>query len=233
MSGRNPPRVLVVDDDPQILRALRINLAAHGYTVLVADDGTTALRVAADGHPDAVVLDLGLPDLDGVKVIDGLRGWTPVPILVLSARTDSGDKVRALDAGADDYVTKPFGMAELLARLRAALRRAASVTTDSGEAVLSTADFTVDLAAKTVALADGTEVHLTPTEWGILEMLVRHRGKLVAQRELLREVWGPSYQSETNYLRVYLAQLRRKLEPVPSRPKYLITEAGMGYRFEG
>lgn len=224
--------VLVVDDDPQILRALRINLAAHGYTVLVAADGSSALRAAADGHPDAVVLDLGLPDLDGVDVIGGLRGWTSVPVLVLSARTDSGDKVRALDAGADDYVTKPFGMAELLARLRAALRRSAAATTGTGEAVVRTADFTVDLAAKTVALADGTEVHLTPTEWGILEMLVRNQGKLVAQRELLREVWGPAYQSETNYLRVYLAQLRRKLEPIPSRPRYLITEAGMGYRFE-
>ena len=177
------------------------------------------------------MLDLGLPDLDGTEVIEGLRGWTPVPILVLSARTDSTDKVRALDAGADDYVTKPFGMAELLARLRAAVRRAAVSSVD-GEAVLRTADFTVDLAAKTVALADGVEVHLTPTEWGILELLVRHRGKLVGQRQLLREVWGPSYGSETNYLRVYLAQLRRKLEPVPSRPKYLITEAGMGYRFD-
>lgn len=225
-------RVLVVDDDPQILRALRINLAAHGYHVLVAADGASALRVAADGHPDVVVLDLGLPDLDGTEVIEGLRGWTAVPILVLSARTDSGDKVRALDAGADDYVTKPFGMAELLARLRAAVRRAAVSSVD-GEAVVSTADFTVDLAAKTVVLASGAEAHLTPTEWGILELLVRHRGKLVGQRQLLREVWGPAYGSETNYLRVYMAQLRRKLEPVPSRPKYLITEAGMGYRFDG
>lgn len=232
MSGQ-APRVLVVDDDPQILRALRINLAANGYTVLVASDGKSALREAADGSPDAVVLDLGLPDLDGVTVIDGLRGWSPVPILVLSARTDSGDKVRALDAGADDYVTKPFGMAELLARLRAALRRSATSTTDGGDAVVRTDDFTVDLAAKTVALADGTEVHLTPTEWGIVELLVRHRGKLVGQRQILQEVWGPAYRSETNYLRVYLAQLRRKLEPVPARPRYLITEAGMGYRFEG
>ncbi|TCK25476.1 response regulator [Pseudonocardia endophytica] len=224
--------VLVVDDDPQILRALRINLRAHGYDVLVAADGSSALRVAADGHPDVVVLDLGLPDLDGTEVIEGLRGWTAVPILVLSARTDSGDKVRALDAGADDYVTKPFGMAELLARLRAAVRRAAVSSVD-GEAVVRTADFTVDLAAKTVSLASGAEAHLTPTEWGILELLVRNRGKLVGQRQLLREVWGPSYGSETNYLRVYLAQLRRKLEPVPSRPKYLITESGMGYRFDG
>jgi two-component system KDP operon response regulator KdpE len=225
-------RVLVVDDDPQILRALRINLTAHGYTVLVAADGSSALRVAADGHPDVVVLDLGLPDLDGAEVIEGLRGWSPVPILVLSARTGSADKVRALDAGADDYVTKPFGMAELLARLRAAVRRAAATVVD-GEAVVVTGDFTVDLAARTVVRADGAAVHLTPTEWGILELLVRHRGRLVDQKRLLREVWGPRYGSETHYLRVYLAQLRRKLEPVPSRPRYLITEAGMGYRFEG
>ncbi|MEU8490074.1 MAG: response regulator [Actinomycetota bacterium] len=228
----NGVRVLVVDDDPQILRALRINLTAHGYTVLIAADGSAALRAAADGHPDVVVLDLGLPDLDGTEVVEGLRGWSTVPVIVLSARTDSTDKVRALDAGADDYVTKPFGMSELLARLRAAVRRAAVSTVD-GEAVVTTADFTVDLAAKTVARADGAEVHLTPTEWGILELLVRHRGKLVEQKRLLREVWGPQYGTETHYLRVYLAQLRRKLEPVPSRPKYLITEAGMGYRFDG
>ncbi|MDN5919894.1 MAG: response regulator [Pseudonocardia sp.] len=221
-------RVLIVDDDPQILRALRINLAAHGYTVLDAADGASALRVAADGHPDVVVLDLGLPDLDGATVIEGLRGWTPVPILVLSARTDSSDKVRALDAGADDYITKPFGMAELLARLRAAIRRVAAAASVNGEAVVHTADFTVDLAAKTVALADSSPVHLTPTEWGILELLVRHRGKLVGQRQLLLEVWGPGYSSQTNYLRVYLAQLRRKLEPVPYHPKKQTNEAGVG-----
>ncbi|OLL76617.1 sensor histidine kinase [Pseudonocardia sp. Ae168_Ps1] len=223
--------VLVVDDDPQILRALRINLAAHGYAVLLAEDGAAALRRAADGHPDVVVLDLGLPDLHGSEVIEGIRGWSAVPIIVLSARGDSGDKVRALDAGADDYVTKPFGMAELLARLRAAVRRAA-VTTVDGEAVIRTDAFTVDLAAKTVVDSGGGDVHLTPTEWGILEVLVRNRGKLVDRRRLLHEVWGPSYDTETHYLRVYLAQLRRKLEPVPSTPRYLITEAGMGYRFE-
>jgi two-component system KDP operon response regulator KdpE len=224
-------RVLVVDDDQQILRALRINLTAHGYHVLLAPDGNAALRAAADGHPDVVVLDLGLPDIDGVEVIEGLRGWTTVPIIVLSARTSGAETVRALDAGADDYVTKPFGMAELLARLRAAVRRAAVSSVD-GEPVIDAGDFTVDLRAKRVVLADGTQVHLTPTEWGVLELLVRHRGKLVGQRELLRAVWGPNYGSETNYLRVYLAQLRRKLEPEPSRPKHLITEAGMGYRFE-
>ncbi len=224
-------RVLVVDDDPQILRALRINLTAHGYHVLLAPDGGSALRAAADGHPDVVVLDLGLPDMDGVEVIEGLRGWTTVPIIVLSARTGSGDTVRALDVGADDYITKPFGMAELLARLRAAVRRAAVSAVD-GEPVVDAGDFTVDLATKKVIRADGAEVHLTPTEWGVLELLVRHRGKLVGQRELLRAVWGPNYGTETNYLRVYLAQLRRKLEAEPSRPRHLITEPGMGYRFE-
>jgi two-component system, OmpR family, KDP operon response regulator KdpE len=223
-------RVLVVDDEPQIVRALRINLTARGHEVATALTGAEALRVAASFHPEVVVLDLGLPDLDGTAVIEGLRGWTSVPIIVLSARTDSGDKVAALDAGADDYVTKPFGMDELLARLRAAVRRASSVATGE-QAVVETSSFTVDLAAKKV-LRDGAEVHLTPTEWGILELLVRNRGKLVAQKQLLREVWGPAYASETHYLRVYLAQLRRKLEPQPSRPRHLVTEAGMGYRFE-
>jgi two-component system KDP operon response regulator KdpE len=227
----NAHRVLVVDDDQQILRALRINLTAHGYHVLLAPDGGAALRTAASGHPDVVVLDLGLPDMDGVDVIEGLRGWTTVPIIVLSARTGGAETVRALDAGADDYVTKPFGMAELLARLRAAVRRAAVSAVD-GDSVVDAVDFSVDLAAKRVVGADGAQIHLTPTEWGVLELLVRHRGKLVGQRELLRAVWGPNYGSETNYLRVYLAQLRRKLEPQPSRPKHLITEAGMGYRFE-
>jgi len=223
-------RVLVVDDEPQIVRALRINLTARGYEVLTAADGQEALRVAAASRPDVVVLDLGLPDIDGATVIEGLRGWTSVPIIVLSARTDSGDKVAALDAGADDYVTKPFGMDELLARLRAAVRRASAVPSGE-EAVIETEAFTVDLSAKKV-LRDGSEVHLTPTEWGVLELLVRNRGKLVAQKQLLQEVWGPAYASETHYLRVYLAQLRRKLEPQPSRPRHLLTEAGMGYRFE-
>jgi two-component system KDP operon response regulator KdpE len=223
-------KVLVVDDDTQILRALRINLVARGYQVLTSTDGAGALRAAADGLPDVVVLDLGLPDLDGTEVIAGLRGWTQVPIVVLSARTDSCDKVDALDAGADDYVTKPFGMAELLARLRAAVRRAAAAHVD-GEPVVVAKGFTVDLAAKRV-LRGESEVHLTPTEWGILELLVRNSGKLVGQRQLLQEVWGPAYGKETNYLRVYLAQLRRKLESDPARPRHLITEPGMGYRFE-
>ncbi|MGH3755464.1 MAG: response regulator [Pseudonocardiaceae bacterium] len=223
-------RVLVVDDEPQIVRALQINLAARGYQVLTAADGTAALRVAADGHPDVVVLDLGLPDLDGTEVIAGLRGWTSVPIIVLSARTDSTDKVEALDAGADDYVTKPFGMDELLARLRAAVRRSAAGP-GVDEPVIATDAFTIDRAAKKVHRGS-VEVHLTPTEWGILELLARHSGRLVTQRQLLTEVWGPSYLKETHYLRVYLAQLRRKLEPDPSRPRHLVTEPGMGYRFE-
>jgi len=221
-------RVLVVDDEPQIARALAINLRARHYEVDVAPTGRAALTLAAERQPDVVILDLGLPDLDGFDVIRGLRGWSQVPILVLSARQDSADKVEALDLGADDYVTKPFGMDELLARLRAAVRRAVP-----GEdvPVLVTDDFTVDLAAKRV-IRDGVDVRLTPTEWHLLEVLVRGSGRLVTQRQLLQEVWGPAYQRETNYLRVYLAQLRRKLEPDPSRPRHLLTEPGMGYRFE-
>jgi len=222
-------KVLVVDDEPQLLRALRINLTARGHEVITATDGAGALRAVSQAAPDAVVLDLGLPDMDGVQVIEGVRGWTDVPVLVLSARTESTDKVHALDAGADDYVTKPFGMEELLARLRAALRR--SATGPGDEPVVETATFRVDLAAKKVH-RDGIEIHLTPTEWGMLEVLVRHRGRLVAQRQLLQEVWGPAYADEFHYLRVYLAQLRRKLELDPSRPRHLITEPGMGYRFE-
>ncbi|GAB2447514.1 response regulator [Nocardia tengchongensis] len=225
-----PIKVLVVDDEPQILRALRINLSVRGYEVTTASTGGAALRAAAEKHPEVIILDLGLPDIDGIEVLAGLRGWSTVPVIVLSARTDSSDKVEALDAGADDYVTKPFGMDELLARLRAAVRRSAT-TADTAEPVIETSSFTVDLAAKKVT-RHGRDVHLTPTEWGVLEMLVRHQGKLVGRRELLREVWGPSYATETHYLRVYLAQLRRKLEDDPSQPKHLLTEAGMGYRFQ-
>lgn len=221
--------VLVVDDEPQIVRALRINLSARGYDVLTAYDGKTALRVAVDEKPDVVVLDLGLPDLDGVDVIAGLRGWTSMPIIVLSARTESALKVEALDAGADDYVTKPFGMDELLARLRAAVRRATTQTVE--DPIVTTATFTVDLAVKKVH-RDGAEVHLTPTEWGLLEILARNPGRLVSQKQLLQDVWGPTHVGESQYLRVYLAQLRRKLEADPSRPRHLITEAGMGYRLE-
>ncbi|MFI8851283.1 response regulator [Streptomyces sp. 891-h] len=225
-------RVLVVDDEPQIVRALVINLKARKYEVEAAQDGATALRLAADRHPDAIVLDLGLPDMDGVDVIRGIRGWTRIPILVLSARQTSDEKVEALDAGADDYVTKPFGMDELLARLRAAVRRAEPPAgMPDGAGVIETDSFTVDLAAKKVH-RDGGDVRLTPTEWHLLEVLVRNPGRLVSQKQLLKEVWGPSYGTETNYLRVYMAQLRRKLEADPSHPRHFVTEAGMGYRFE-
>jgi len=222
-------RTALVDDEPQILRALRINLTTRGYEVITAATGAGALRAVAERAPDVIVLDLGLPDMDGTQVLGGLRGWTEVPVIVLSARTDSADKVAALDAGADDYLTKPFGMEEFLARLRAALRRGASPAGEDAPVVVTDA-FTVDLMTKTVT-RDGSAVHLTPTEWGILEMLVRNRGKLVGQKELLQEVWGPAYATETHYLRVYVAQLRRKLEPQPGRPRHLLTEAGMGYRF--
>jgi two-component system KDP operon response regulator KdpE len=221
-------RILVVDDEPQLLRALGTNLRARGYDVDLAPSGEEALVLAARTHPDLVVLDLGLPGIDGTEVIRGLRGWTSIPIIVLSVRETEGDKVAALDAGADDYVTKPFGMDELLARLRAALRRAAP---GDEEATVETEHFTVDLGAKRVTTASG-EVRLTPTEWHIVEVLVRHPGKLVTQRQLLQQVWGPQYEKETNYLRVYLAQIRQKLEPDPARPRYFITEARMGYRFE-
>jgi len=225
------PRILVVDDEPQLVRALVINLRARHYDVDAARDGTEALTLAAANPPDAVILDLGLPDLDGTEVIRKLRDWTRVPIIVLSARHASDEKVQALDAGADDYVTKPFGMEELLARLRAALRRAEPAPTDDPGALITTEAFTVDLAAKKVH-RDGADIRLTPTEWHLLEMLVRNAGRLVGQKELLQEVWGPAYGKETNYLRVYLAQLRRKLENNPSRPRYFITEPGLGYRFE-
>ncbi|TKJ23729.1 response regulator [Blastococcus sp. CCUG 61487] len=220
-------RVLAVDDDRQLLRALRITLRAAGHEVVTAADGCTALREAAAEHPDVVVLDLGLPDLDGTEVLAGLRPWFTGPVLVLSARADSRDKVDALDAGADDYVTKPFDMGELLARLRALLRRGPAAADDP---VVSTGHFTIDLAARRVTV-DGAVARLTPTEWGLLSELVRAPGRLVSQRQLLQAVWGPAYEKETNYLRVYMAQLRRKLEPDPAHPRYLQTEPGMGYRF--
>jgi len=220
-------RVLVVDDEPQIRRALATNLKARDYKVDLAATGEEALEVAASTHPDVVILDIGLPGIDGIEVVRGLRGWTSVPIIMLSVREAELDKVAALDAGADDYVTKPFGMNELLARLRASIRRAAPA---GEEPRIVTADFVIDLATKRVTKDDG-EVHLTPTEWGLIEMLVRNEGKLVSQRQLLQEVWGPTYEKETNYLRVYMAGLRRKLENDPSQPVHFITEPGMGYRF--
>ena len=234
-------RVLVVDDEPQILRALRINLRVRDYEVHVAPTGAEALKVAAQYPPDLVILDLGLPDLDGVEVIAGLRGWTKAPIIVLSGRADSTDKVEALDAGADDYVTKPFGMEELLARMRAVVRR-----TGSGDDIpqIRLGDLAIDLTAKRVIrqapVTAGTggaagapeDIRLTPTEWHLLEVLLRNPGKLLSRSQLLTEVWGPGYADATGNLRLYMAQLRRKLEPDPARPRWLITEPGMGYRYQ-
>ena len=222
-------RVLVVDDEPQILRALRINLRVRGYEVDTAATGGQALEAAGHHPPDLVILDLGLPDLDGVEVIGGLRGWTSAPIIVLSGRADSTDKVKALDAGADDYVTKPFGMDELLARMRAAARRAAPAE-EMPQVRLG--GLVVDLAAKRVIRPDGPDIRLTPTEWHLLEVLLRHPGKLMSQRQLLVEVWGPGYADATGNLRLYMTQLRRKLEPDPARPRWLLTEPGMGYRYQ-
>jgi two-component system KDP operon response regulator KdpE len=224
-------RVLVVEDDPQLVRALVINMQARQYGADPAPDGATALRLAAARQPDVVILDLGLPDMDGVDVIKALRGWTRVPILVLSARRASDEKVAALDAGADDYITKPFSMDELLARLRAAVRRTETVPLGPETTLIRTDDFTIDLLAKK-ATRGGRDIRLTPTEWHLLEILVTNPGRLITQKHLLQEVWGVSQHNKTNYLRVYMAQLRRKLEADPSHPRYLITEPGMGYRFE-
>jgi two-component system KDP operon response regulator KdpE len=221
--------VLVVDDDPALVRALTINLRARGYDVHAAATGAGALQLAAAHPPDAVVLDLGLPDLDGTEVIAGLRGWTDVPILVLSAREQSREKVAALDAGADDYVVKPFGMDELLARLRAAIRRGSATP---AQPTIATDTFTIDLGAGRVTAADGSDIRLTPTEWHLLEVLARHPGRVVDHGRLLTEVWGPAYRDQTNYLRVYMATLRRKLEADAAQPRHLLTEAGRGYRFE-
>ncbi len=220
-------KVLVIDDEAPILRALKINLTARKYEVSTAADGASGLAAMARERPDVLILDLGLPDMDGTEVIRGVRGWTSTPIIVLSAWGQESQKVAALDAGADDYVTKPFGMDELLARLRAAVRRASPAP---DEPVIRTGHFTVDLARKVVTRGDA-DIRLTPTEWQLLEVLVRNAGRLVTQRQLLAEVWGPGYETEANYLRVYIANLRRKLEPDPSAPAYLLTEAGMGYRF--
>jgi two-component system KDP operon response regulator KdpE len=223
----------VVDDEPQILRALRINLRVRHYEVHTAATAAEALSVAAEHPPDLVILDLGLPDMNGVEVIAGLRGWTTAPIIVLSGRADSSDKVEALDAGADDYVTKPFGMEELLARMRAASRRVGGAE-ESPRVQLG--DLTVDLAAKRVTRHGGGngdgDIRLTPTEWHLLEVLLRNPGKLLSQKQLLHDVWGPGYDNASGNLRLYMAQLRHKLEPDPARPRWLITEAGMGYRFQ-
>lgn len=220
-------RILLADDDPQILRALRITLTARGYDATTASDGRAALEACAKVHPDLVVLDLGMPGLTGLEVIEALRGWSQVPILVVSGRSESWDKVEALDAGADDYVTKPFQADELLARIRALTRRAPE---PGGEPVVAFGDVTVDLSAH-VVVREGAAVRLTPTEWKLLEVLVRNPGRLVTRELLLTEVWGPQYTTDTGYLRLYLSQLRKKLEVDPSNPRHLLTEAGMGYRF--
>ncbi|NRD27374.1 response regulator transcription factor [Frigoribacterium sp. VKM Ac-2836] len=224
-------KILIADDDPQILRALKVTLGARGYDVVTAADGREALDLAATRHPDLVMLDLGMPHLDGVEVITGLRGWSTVPILVVSGRTDAADKVEALDAGADDYVTKPFSMDELLARIRAQTRRLPSGTDDE-QPVVTFGDVQVDLAAKTVVRRPaGESVRLTPTEWKILELLLHSPDKLISRETILTEVWGPFHAKDTGYLRLYFAQLRKKLEPVPAAPRHLVTVLGMGYRF--
>lgn len=220
-------KILIADDDANMLRALRITLSARGYEVVTASDGRAALDTAIQSHPDIIVIDLGMPGLTGVEVIEAVRGWSQVPILVVSGRSESWDKVEALDAGADDYVTKPFSADELLARIRALARR---VPGSTDEPVVTFGDATVDLAARSVTRA-GASIRLTPTEWRLLEVLLRNRDRLVTRETLLTEVWGPQYTTDTGYLRLYLAQLRKKLEPEPSAPRYLLTEAGMGYRF--
>jgi two-component system, OmpR family, KDP operon response regulator KdpE len=219
-------KILIADDDPQLVRALRITLAAHGYDIVAAPDGAAAITLAAKEHPDLVLLDLGMPRLDGVRVIEALRGWTTAPIIVVSGRTGSADKVEALDAGADDYVTKPFQIDELLARLRALSRRAGAA---SEAPLVVFGDVSVDLAAKSVTRA-GARVHLTPTEWRILEFLARNPGALVTRQALLKDIWGTEQVADTGYLRLYLSQLRKKLEADPSHPAHLLTEQGMGYR---
>ncbi len=225
-------RVLIVDDEPHILRALAINLRARRYEVFTATNGTDALATAASHPPDLVILDLGLPDMDGIDVIRGLRGWTSIPIVILSGRTDSADKVDALDAGADDYLTKPFGVDELMARLRAVARRA---TPEDVQPVVTFGPTTVDLAARRVTVEDDqqtVDVRLTPTEWHLLEVLLRHPGKLLSPAQLLKEVWGPGYETAGGNLRVYMVKLRQKVEANPARPRHLLTEPGMGYRFQ-
>ena len=224
-------RILIADDDPQILRALKVTLRARGYEIFTAGDGAEALEMAAQHHPDLVMLDLGMPKLDGVEVIQGLRGWTQVPVLVVSGRTDAADKVDALDAGADDYVTKPFAIDELLARIRALTRR---VVAPGDEPIVEFGSISVDFSAKQVSRRNGKQpenVRLTPTEWRILELLVHNPDKLVTRESLLTQIWGPHHTKDTGYLRLYFAQLRKKLEPVPSEPRYLVTVLGMGYRF--
>lgn len=219
-------KVLFADDDPQLVRALRITLAAHGYDIVSAADGAGAVAAAASEHPDVIVLDLGMPRLDGVAVIAAVRGWSEVPIIVVSGRTGSADKVAALDAGADDYVTKPFQIDELLARLRALTRRAGGA---ASVPLVRFGDVEIDRAAKTVTRG-GERVHLTPTEWRMLDFLARNPGALVTRQDLLKELWGTEQVNDTGYLRLYVSQLRKKLEADPAHPEHLLTESGMGYR---
>jgi two-component system KDP operon response regulator KdpE len=243
-AGRPVPRILVVEDQVQLLRALEINLRARQYEVLTARTGREALATAAATPPDAMILDLGLPDVDGTEVIVAFRGWSRAPIIVLSGRTSPGDKIGALDAGADDYVTKPFAMGELLARLRAALRRDEGAGHDAA-LVATIGDWSIDLAAHTIqtpasdqnpasetAPDASSPPRLTPTEWRILEILLRRPGQLVSSAQLLSGVWGPGFEDRTNYLRFHMTRLRRKLEENPSRPRHLLTEPGMGYRYQ-
>jgi two-component system KDP operon response regulator KdpE len=225
------PTVLVIEDEPQIRRFLRATLPAHGYRLLEAETAQDGLTQAAMHQPDLIILDLGLPDLDGLEVTRRLREWTTVPILVLSARGQETDKVVALDAGADDYLTKPFGIQELLARMRVALRHAARLTQEPREPVLTVGELRVDLGHRRVYVADH-EIHLTPIEYKLLTVLVRYAGRVVTQRQLLQEVWGPHQTSTTHYVRVYMGQLRHKLEANPARPRYLVTEPGVGYRLK-
>ena len=222
-------RVLVVDDEPPMRRTLDIGLRASGYDVELAATGEEALELASRQEPDAVILDLGLPGVDGIHVARGLRGWSAVPIIVLSARGQERDKVTALDAGADDYVSKPFGAGELLARIRVALRHTAGASHESDEAVFKVRDLRVDLLRRQVFMND-KEIHLTPIEYKLLTTLVRYAGKVVTHQHLLREVWGPSHTEQAHYARVYMAHLRHKLESEPARPRYLLTEPGVGYR---
>jgi two-component system KDP operon response regulator KdpE len=223
-------KLLIADDDPQILRALRVTLGARGYEVVTAPDGRAAVNAVIEQHPDLLLLDLGMPGLSGVEVIQAVRGWSTMPILVVSGRSDAADKVEALDAGADDYVTKPFVIDELLARVRALTRR---VVAPSSEPVVAFGDVTVDLAARSVSRGGADRplpVRLTPTEWKILELLARGAGRLVTREELLSSIWGPHHTGDSGYLRLYMGQLRKKLEEEPSSPRFLLTEPGLGYR---
>lgn len=225
-------KILIADDDPQILRALRVTLSARGYSVITAGDGVDAVNAAIEHQPDIFMIDLGMPKLDGIQVIEALRGWTRAPILVVSGRSGSSDKVEALDAGADDYVMKPFSIDELLARIRALTRRLPHSDTTL---VTHMGDKTIDLTSKSVTSAtspSSQRIRLTPTEWHVLEILVRNSGKLVTRHTLLTEIWGSEHVTDTGYLRLYISQLRKKLEPDPGNPRYLLTESGMGYRFQ-